>query len=193
MAIKIPLFKIYVVGLWAAIALLGLITALAYTVSFIRSSCSSPSGHITIFNVPCTPQESISSVMHRHTSYFQSVHIIIIQGVVVLSLPVLRPSLWAMIWTALEKKDGESAASDWKLTLHGLGDGRCHIDRLLKLAVKHFRHHGVVAFVPITRLSRPRGLLPHCAIPYFTHHRFTNLPTPYQPLLCSGHARCRRR
>lgn len=111
------------------------------------------------------PQESISSVMHRHTSYFPSVHIIIIQGVVALSLLVLRPSLWGMMWTALEKKDEESAASDSKLTLVGLGDGRCHIDQLLKLAVKHLRHHSLVAFVPVSRLSSTRGLLPQRVIP----------------------------
>jgi hypothetical protein len=50
----------------------------------------------------CTLQENISASVHHHTSYFQSAHIIIVQGIAACALLVSKPSLWDMTWSALE-------------------------------------------------------------------------------------------
>ena len=50
----------------------------------------------------CTFTNSLSLTVYQHSSYFQSTHIIVIRLIGTLSLLALRPSLTAMIWSALQ-------------------------------------------------------------------------------------------
>src|SRR5882762_3960422 len=104
-------FILQLAGLWFGLGALVLITYMAFVASSTRSDCDlfdAPITNITVTPTACTARERLSAFVYHHASYFQSLHIIIIQKIVVLSLAVFKPSLWAMAWSALES----SALSD---------------------------------------------------------------------------------
>ncbi|KAF7982979.1 hypothetical protein HWV62_24576 [Athelia sp. TMB] len=84
---------------------------IAATASYSRADCTlgantlanSSYSNVTIVNGnQCSMGDNLSSTVYRHSSYFQSIHIIIIRSIGTLSLLVFRPSLTAMIWSALQ-------------------------------------------------------------------------------------------
>lgn len=105
-------FILQIVGLWISIVALACITSMAQIAASTRSDCDViPASNGSIVEVvrDCTFREQISSTVYHHTSYFQSAHIIIIRAVATLSLIVLRPSLTAMVWSALESSANNGA------------------------------------------------------------------------------------
>ena len=92
-----------VAALWVIVIALVIITVLVALSSYARADClQSPAVSIIVGSGKCTPPEKISAFVVHYTSYFQSAHIVLIQGAVTLSLLVFQPALRAMTWTALD-------------------------------------------------------------------------------------------
>ena len=100
-------FFLQLTALWIIVVVLTIITAVAFIASGTRSDCSSLSANasaslLSLQSQSCTWTEEIASAVHQHNSYFQSVHIMLIQGLVACCLLVFSRSLWAMTWSGLE-------------------------------------------------------------------------------------------
>ena len=101
------LFFLQLTALWVIVVALAIVTSVAFIASGTRSDCSSLSANastslLSLQSQSCTVTEEIASAVHQHNSYFQSVHIMLIQALVASCLLVFSRSLWAMIWSGLE-------------------------------------------------------------------------------------------
>ena len=98
-------FDLQLAALWLSIVVLSLITSFALITSSTRSDCASQNNATSAIQTTisvCTSLENISSFVHERASYIQSLHIIVIQAIAAVSLLIFRPSLYAMLWFALE-------------------------------------------------------------------------------------------
>ncbi|KZP26186.1 hypothetical protein FIBSPDRAFT_887554 [Athelia psychrophila] len=110
------LYFLLILALWLAMVVLAIFTALASVASSGRSDCAlfaAPSNNsfsaITILGGNnCTFQDHLAGTVSRRASYIQSTHIIIIRLIGTLILLVYKPSLTAMMWSALQKVSGTS-------------------------------------------------------------------------------------
>jgi hypothetical protein len=75
---------------------------------------------IAIGNYGCTHKERISTLVGNHLSYFQAIHATTIRALIVFSLQVLMPSLWAMTWASLESSHFPDIRRVQKLDLGAL-------------------------------------------------------------------------
>jgi hypothetical protein len=97
------MFILQIIALWLAVFLLVALTSAALIASSARSDCGTHINTTMSLSMgTCTLQENISASVHHHASYFQSTHIIIVQGIAACALLVSKPSLWDMTWSALE-------------------------------------------------------------------------------------------
>jgi hypothetical protein len=97
------MFILQIIALWLAVFLLVALTSVALIASSARSDCGTHINTTMSLSMgTCTLQENISASVHHHASYFQSAHIIIVQGIAACALLVSKQSLWAMTWSALE-------------------------------------------------------------------------------------------
>ncbi|KAF7975497.1 hypothetical protein HWV62_9421 [Athelia sp. TMB] len=103
-------FGLLIFALWSVVLVLAFLTYIAVTASVARSDCAvfqvlTPESYSNVTlngSAACTFANSLSRTVYNHSSYFQSTHIIIIRLIGTLSLLALRPSLTAMIWSALQ-------------------------------------------------------------------------------------------
>ncbi|KZP18860.1 hypothetical protein FIBSPDRAFT_863436 [Athelia psychrophila] len=103
-------YGLLVFALWLVIVVLAILTGMASLASSGRSDCKSftaPSNSsysiITIVGGGnCTFADKVADAVYHHSSYFQSAHIIIIRVIGALTLLVYKPSLTAMMWSALQ-------------------------------------------------------------------------------------------
>ncbi|KZP18830.1 hypothetical protein FIBSPDRAFT_955998 [Athelia psychrophila] len=101
---------LFILALWLAVVVLAIFTAITYIAFYGRLDCTSFTAAsntsystITIAGgANCTFQDNLAETVHKHSSYFQSAHIIIIRFIGTLALLVYRPSLTAMMWSALQ-------------------------------------------------------------------------------------------
>ncbi|KZP18828.1 hypothetical protein FIBSPDRAFT_1026980 [Athelia psychrophila] len=108
------IYAFMILALWLAMAVLAILTAIASLASFGRSDCASfdtPSNTsystITIQGGNnCTFVDDLADTVNRRSSYFQSTHTIIIRLIGTLTLLVYKPSLTAMMWSALKTFKG---------------------------------------------------------------------------------------
>ncbi|KAF7975496.1 hypothetical protein HWV62_9419 [Athelia sp. TMB] len=111
-------FSLLIFALWSAMMVLAFLTYIAITASIARSDCAvfqpvAPGSYSNVTvnsNAACTFANFLSRTVYHHSSYFQSTHIIVIRLIGTLSLLALRPSLTAMIWTALQTFTVEARA-----------------------------------------------------------------------------------
>ncbi|KZP18834.1 hypothetical protein FIBSPDRAFT_933231 [Athelia psychrophila] len=109
-------YVLFIVALWLAMVVLAIFTAIASRASHGRLHCASfaaasNTSYATITIVGgshCTRMDDLADIVHNHSSYFQSSHIIIIRFIGTLTLLVYRPSLTAMMWSALQTFEGKS-------------------------------------------------------------------------------------
>ncbi|KZP18341.1 hypothetical protein FIBSPDRAFT_933472 [Athelia psychrophila] len=103
-------YILFILALWLAMGILAIFTAIASLASSGRSDCTSFTAAsntsystITIAGGGhCTRMDDLADIVHIHSSYFQSAHIIIIRLIGTLALLVYKPSLTAMMWSALQ-------------------------------------------------------------------------------------------
>ncbi|KAF9527149.1 hypothetical protein CPB83DRAFT_884483 [Crepidotus variabilis] len=95
--------------LWLAVALLAALTGLIHGSSSkpvgLCASLSSPiNSTISIDSETCNLTDYVAMVVHQHASYFQALHIIIIQAIAACCLASFKPALLAMEWTRVETR-----------------------------------------------------------------------------------------
>jgi hypothetical protein len=84
--------------LWIVIAALGVITSMAHIASWTRSDCYSPNSSTpNNADTECTDLERVSSAVYHHSSYLQSLHIILPEAIATFTLLVFEPTLWSMV------------------------------------------------------------------------------------------------
>ena len=109
---RTTVFIMQTVVLWFSLGALALITFMAFVASSTRSDChlfGTSTINITFTSNACTPRESLAAIVYHHAPYFQSAHIIIIHIIAAFSLIVFKPSLLAMVWSAMESSALSSA------------------------------------------------------------------------------------
>lgn len=108
------IYGLLIAALWLSMAVLSIFTAISAIASFNRSDCGSSTASVNssysnvtvVGGTDCTSIELLSRAVYRHSSYFQSAHIIVIRLVGGLTLIVFRPALTDMVWKALRTFNG---------------------------------------------------------------------------------------
>jgi hypothetical protein len=113
------IFILQIVALWFAVLLLVVLTSMALIASSTRADCGVIlNSTLSVGSGACTMGEKISTLVYKQSSYFQSTHIIIVQGIATFTLLVFKPSLSAMTWSALERLESpttEASAPTMKM------------------------------------------------------------------------------
>ncbi|KZP18330.1 hypothetical protein FIBSPDRAFT_956316 [Athelia psychrophila] len=107
-------YVFFILALWFTMVVLAIFTAIASIASYGRSNCAFLTANlntsystITISrSTNCTFVDNLAETVDNHSSYFQSTHIIIIRFIGTLALLVYKPSLTAMMWSALQTFPG---------------------------------------------------------------------------------------
>ena len=136
-------FGLLIVALWSVMLALAFLTYIAATASVARSDCAvfqalAPESYSNVTvngGAACTFANSLSRTVYHHSSYFQSTHIIVIRLVGTLSLLALRPSLTAMIWSALQTFTATTRAPTLRLGAFQVGVGLAASPALIPAAL----------------------------------------------------------
>ncbi|KZP20087.1 hypothetical protein FIBSPDRAFT_932514 [Athelia psychrophila] len=136
-------YVMLIVALWLTMLVLAVLTYIAAIASTARSDCAlfnalTPESYsnITISTGrECTRMNQLSSTVYKHSSYFQSVHIIVIRVIGTLSLLVFRPSLTAMVWSALQTFTGTTGKPSLRLGAFQAGVGLSAFPDLISAAL----------------------------------------------------------
>ncbi|KZP18853.1 hypothetical protein FIBSPDRAFT_1027021 [Athelia psychrophila] len=150
---KRSLYALLVIALWMDIVVLALFTYIAAVTSFARADCTISTSYQDITIVggqECTSLDNLSNIAHHHSSYLQSVHVIVLRLVGTLSLLVLKPSLTAMMWSVMQKLSGKSHAPVLRLDAFEAGVGLSASPALIPAAMYIKSSHTLplrVAFV----------------------------------------------
>ncbi|KAF9527068.1 hypothetical protein CPB83DRAFT_895504 [Crepidotus variabilis] len=104
------IFIAQMLALWLAVGLLAALTGLIFAssskpVNSCGSSSSANNSTIPIIDPDnCNLQSDVASLVYQHASFFQSIHIIIVQAIAACCLASFKPALLAMEWTRLESR-----------------------------------------------------------------------------------------
>lgn len=114
-------FILQVVATWLIVIMLIFMTFLVAVASTMHSDCNTTSAVVTATHGGrCTIMEQFSSTVRHYTSYLQSVHTILIQGIATFCLSIFTHSLWAMAWSELESFKGAKTEPEPKITIEHL-------------------------------------------------------------------------